>query len=456
MAYSSAMPDRIGHYQVIRELGRGSMGTVYLARQESLGRDLAIKVLGPEFTRDGEFVARFKREGLISARLRHPNIVQVFDYSDSDGLFYIAMEYVGPNNLQSYVAERGGKLPAPESVRLIAQLLSALECAHERGVTHRDVKPANVLMSPENDAVLTDFSIASMQDAQRLTQTGAMVGTPDYMAPEQFDAKDVDKRSDLYATGIVLYEMLTGQRPFRGDTVSSIMKAQLMHDPQPPHEVEPSIPVDLSRLILQAMAKDPAGRFASAGEMRKALLEAIGTDVSAEEPPPQRLAVMSSGEVSAPRPLLPSPPEPSPPSESSSRSKKTTVELVEEVSSDLRSSFETVFWDRFSLYWLPRLLLLDASWYFLTQIHGKFLGKQANLLTYADFWIVGALAFNTLFLLMLGIRFLRQERLFRQIVALLVCAVAWTAWFSQVQRLESKNYRFTQHARAYLAKVSKK
>lgn len=432
------------------------MGTVYLARQESLGRDLAIKVLGPEFTRDLEFVSRFQREGLISARLRHPNIVQVFDYSDRDGLYYIAMEYVGPNNLQNVLRDAGGKLPLAESVRLVAQLLSALECAHERGVTHRDVKPANVLMSPEGDAVLTDFSIASMQDAQRLTQTGAMVGTPDYMAPEQFDAKDVDKRSDLYATGIVLYEMLTGQRPFQGDTVSSIMKAQLMHTPRPPHELEPGIPLAVSELILRAMEKEPEARFDSAAAMRTALLEAVGHDVTAEEPPPQRATPRTSAEMPPYRPPQPPPAAPRPNQESATRGKRTTLELVEEVSADFRSSFETVFGDRFSQFWLPRLLFLDAVWYFLTRLHGKFLGKHAIALTYDDFWMLGALLFNTLFLVMAGIRFLRQERVFRQIVATVVCVVAWSAWFSQLERLENKNYKFGQHARAYLAKVGKK
>jgi serine/threonine protein kinase len=376
-------------------------------------------------------------------------------------MYYIAMEYVGPSNLQNVLREAGGKLPLGESVRLVSQLLSALECAHERGVTHRDVKPANVLMSPERDAVLTDFSIASMQDAQRLTQTGAMVGTPDYMAPEQFDAKNVDKRSDLYATGIVLYEMLTGQRPFQGDTVSSIMKAQLMHTPQPPHELEPSIPAEVSQLILRAMEKQPEARFGSAAEMRRALLQAVGHDAAVDEPPPQRVTMINSGEMPAYRPTVP---DPSPAlaaaphrtgAESSSRGRRT-VEWVQEVSADFRSSFETVFWDRFSQFWLPRLLLLEAVWFFMTRLHARFLGKQAIGLTYDDFWMLGALLFNTLFLVMAGIRFLRRERLFRQMVAVIVCVVAWTAWFSQLERLEKKNYKFGQHARAYVEKVTRK
>lgn len=463
MSQNSAIPEMIGHYHILRELGRGAMGTVYLARQESLGRDLAIKVLGPEFTRDKEFVARFKREGLISARLRHPNIVQVFDFSDRDGLYYIAMEYVGPSNLQQYIRQRGGKLGLGEAVRLTAQLLSALECAHERGVTHRDVKPANVLMSPENDAVLTDFSIASMQDAQRLTQTGAMVGTPDYMAPEQFDAKNVDKRSDLYAVGIVLYEMLTGRRPFEGDTVSSVMKAQLMQKPQPPIELEPTIPPSISDLILKAMEKQAELRFESAAEMRKALLEAVGPDMVDLTPPPSRVSLIDSGEVRAPE--MPSA-EPVPsinlgsaeplPSESTSRLKSKTAELMQEVTSDFRSSFETQFWDRFSHHWLPRLLILDGLWYFLTRIHMKFLGKTAAFLTYQDFWILGALVFNTLFLVMFGVRYIRQERIYRQIVAFVICVVAWGCWFWQLKSLESKNYQFTAHARAYLNRVTQK
>ena len=243
---SEEFPENIGPYKVLRELGRGAMGTVYLARQESLSRDLAIKVLAAEFTRDQEFVARFRREGLISSKLRHPNIVQVFDYSAQDNLYYIAMEYVGPEDLQAYLRANHGRLPQAEAVRLMGQVLSALECAHEAGVTHRDVKPANILMSPRQDAVLTDFSIANMQEAQRLTQTGAMMGTPDYMAPEQFDAKQVDKRSDLYSVGVVLYEMITGERAFPGDTVVQVMKAQLMHVPEAPHKIDPGVPEALS------------------------------------------------------------------------------------------------------------------------------------------------------------------------------------------------------------------
>ncbi|MBX3171360.1 MAG: serine/threonine protein kinase [Candidatus Eremiobacteraeota bacterium] len=453
---SEEFPETIGPYKVLRELGRGAMGTVYLARQESLSRDLAIKVLAAEFTRDQEFVARFRREGLISSKLRHPHIVQVFDYSAQDNLYYIAMEYVGPEDLQAYLRANNGRLPLAEAVRLMGQVLSALECAHEAGVTHRDVKPANVLMSPRQDAVLTDFSIANMQEAQRLTQTGAMMGTPDYMAPEQFDAKQVDKRSDLYSVGVVLYEMVTGERPFPGDTVVQVMKAQLMHVPEAPHKLDPNVPEALSLAIMKALEKQPQSRWGSAAEMREAIYAALGTapPVEAPRPSPPPPPVSLAERAAAPRLTSETLAVAAPPA---SKKSSGTLELARqslgEVGDDFRSGFHTLGWKNFSLNWMPRLIALEVVWFVLTQPLLGLLGKTAVAFTYADFRLIGAGLINLFFILMLAVRLIRGERLYRKLVAGAICLLAWGFWYAQYSSLSDKKFQFTAHARGYITRL---
>lgn len=456
---SEDFPENIGPYKVLRELGRGAMGTVYLARQESLSRELAIKVLAAEFTRDQEFVARFRREGLISSKLRHPNIVQVFDYSAQDNLYYIAMEYVGPEDLQAYLRANNGRLPMSEAVRLMGQVLSALECAHEAGVTHRDVKPANILMSPRQDAVLTDFSIANMQEAQRLTQTGAMMGTPDYMAPEQFDAKKVDKRSDLYSVGVVLYEMITGERAFPGDTVVQVMKAQLMHVPEAPHKVDPNVPEALSVAIMKALEKEPERRWSSAAEMRDALYTGMGTAAPPEAPrssapiPPAPPASLADRAV-APRPTAETIAVGGP---QAPRKSSGTLELARqslgEVGDDFRSGFHTLGWKNFTHNYMPRLIALEVVWFILTQPMLGLLGKTAVPFTYSDFWLIGSAFLNLFFILMLVVRIIRGERLYRKLVAAAICLLAWGLWGYQFSSLSDKKFQFTAHARGYVTRL---
>lgn len=271
----------IGNYRLVKELGRGSMGTVYLAHQESLGRDLALKVMAPEFTRDAEFVERFRREGRVAANLRHPNIVRVFDADCRDGLYFIAMEYLGERNLRQ-VIEQSAPLPLGRSVRIAEQILSALAHAHEKGIVHRDIKPANVLLQDDDEVTLTDFSIAHIEAGSKLTQTGIMIGTPEYMSPEQFEGRGIDARADLYAAGLVLYEMLTGVNPFRGETTPQVMKAHILHRPDDPCSLVPSIPRALGSMLLKALEKDPAERYQTASEMREALFSAAGHNPSAE------------------------------------------------------------------------------------------------------------------------------------------------------------------------------
>ncbi len=285
----------LGNYRLVREIGRGSMGTVYLAHQESLGRDLAIKVLPPELTRESDFLERFKREARIAASLRHPNIIQVFDAAETDGVHYLVMEYLGGRDLREILQE-GVPYGLQPTLKVMDQILSALDHAHNHGVIHRDVKPANVLLGQDGMVTLTDFSIAHSRDSTRLTRTGMMVGTPEYMAPEQFEGLGVDARADLYATGVILYEMLTGVQPFRGQTTPEVMKAHLFKRPSPPHELNREIPEALSVVVMKSLEKDADARYANAREMREALSQAGGEQ--AGNALDQFLAAVVTGRVS--------------------------------------------------------------------------------------------------------------------------------------------------------------
>ncbi|MBN9415393.1 hypothetical protein ABS71_18950 [bacterium SCN 62-11] len=259
------IPEQIGIYQVVRELGRGAMGVVYLCVHPGLGRQVAVKVLSPHVAAEADFLERFRREGEMAAKLRHPNIVQVYDFcSDGGDHCFIVMEYLGAQTL------KGGARPVPEAARLLDQLLAALEHAHENGVVHRDLKPSNILLTDKGEVALTDFGISQSAAHQKLTRTGTAMGTPEYMAPEQFDGK-TDVRTDLYAVGILFYELLTGFTPFQADTLTEVMKNQVLKAHAPLSEVDFTIPLPISHLVDKALSKEPQDRFQTAGEMREAL-----------------------------------------------------------------------------------------------------------------------------------------------------------------------------------------
>lgn len=320
----AALPEQIGDYKVVRELGRGAMGVVYLAIHPSLGREMALKVMAPELARDPEFVERFRREGEAAARLRHPNIVQVFDFAHRDGLYFIAMEYLGGRTLKDLLEEEGQQ-PVGTACRMLDELLAALSVAHAKGIIHRDIKPANVMVTDEGPVALTDFSIARMKDSSKLTQTGAVVGTPEYMAPEQFDGV-WDARSDLYAAAIVFYELLTGLSPFRSATMTEVMRKQLLLVPDTPSLVDYTISEEVSQVVSRGLEKDPAARYQTAEEMRQAIRQALrealpqpGSDVptppgsigktkEAESPACLEPSPPSAGASSPPEPAAPLPP----------------------------------------------------------------------------------------------------------------------------------------------------
>jgi serine/threonine-protein kinase len=277
-----------GNFEIVRPLGHGATGTVYLARQVNLSRPCALKVLAPELVRDGQFLERFRREGQIAASLRHANIVRIFDLLEDRGEFAIAMDYIQGVELQQLL-EGGEKMSLTRALDIIIPIFGALEYAHGKGVVHRDVKPANILIEDESGvAFLSDFSIARMTGADKLTQTGTIIGTPEYMAPEQFDGKDVDGRADLYAATLILYEMLAGINPFRGDTLAEVVKKQILHAP-PPLRTLADVPEPVERIILKGLSKKPGDRFQSAAEMR-AVLRHFQTEQSTTliTPSPQR------------------------------------------------------------------------------------------------------------------------------------------------------------------------
>lgn len=265
---------RLGMYTLGRELGRGSVGRVYLARHVSHGFDCAVKILAPEVAKNESLLKRFQMEARVASSLRHQNIIQVIDICCSDGLVYLVMELHGPRSLQDIIDHRRGPFPVGYIVNVLEQLLSALDHAHAHGVVHRDVKPGNILVDEKKQSIaLTDFSVAKVKDGIRITSLGTVLGTVEYMAPELFEGHSADPRVDIYAVGVILYEMLTGVPPFRGKTTAEIIRAQLLTLPANPQSLNPEVPDWLAQINFIALQKNPEHRYPSAQAMRQNLLQ---------------------------------------------------------------------------------------------------------------------------------------------------------------------------------------
>src|ERR1700691_1835023 len=247
-----------GRYRVRSRLGSGGMADVYLAEDQLLGRSLAVKVLHHHFAEDQEFVERFRREASSAAGLSHPNIVGIFDRGEWNGTYYIAMEYVAGRSLKTIVREQGPLEPA-RAIDIVIQILQAARFAHRRGVIHRDLKPHNVILDEEGRAKVTDFGIARA-GASDMTLTGSIMGTAQYLSPEQAQGHAVSAASDLYAVGVILHELLTGAVPFDGDTAVAIAFKQVSAQPLAPSVANPAVPAALDEIVLRALAKDPAAR----------------------------------------------------------------------------------------------------------------------------------------------------------------------------------------------------
>src|SRR5437762_1338263 len=270
-----------GRYRIVRKLGTGGMAKVYLAEDEVLGRRVAIKILDDRHAGDDQFIERFRREAKNAASLSHPNIVSIYDRGEAEGTYYIAMEYLDGRSLKELIVARG---PAPVNVAIdyARQILAAIRFAHRHGIVHRDIKPHNVLVDAEGRLKVTDFGIARAGTSQ-MTEAGSIVGTAQYLSPEQARGSAVDQRSDVYSLGIVLYELLTGEVPFSGDTPVEIAMKHLSQTPEPPSALRPEIPHDLDMVVMRALAKDPEDRYQSAEEMDADLARvARGAGVSPE------------------------------------------------------------------------------------------------------------------------------------------------------------------------------
>ncbi len=254
-----------GRYRMIRRIGSGGMARVFLAEDVDLHRDVAIKVLHDRYSEDAQFVERFAREARAAAGLNHPNIVAIYDRGQSEGSYYIAMEYLDGETLKDVIL-REGPLPERRAIDITLQLLAALRFAHRREIIHRDVKPHNVMVLRDGRVKVADFGIARAGDSE-MTEAGSIVGTAQYLSPEQARGQHVGPESDLYSVGVVLYEMLTGRVPFTGDSAVAIAMKHVQETPVPPRQIVPSIPAELEAVVQRAMAKDPARRYHSADEM---------------------------------------------------------------------------------------------------------------------------------------------------------------------------------------------
>jgi eukaryotic-like serine/threonine-protein kinase len=267
------MLQKLGRYEIIEELGRGAMGVIYKAKDPAIGRLVAIKTIRlGDFTDPSHFEelrARLRREAQSAGALSHPNIVTIFDVGDEEGLAYFAMELVEGRNLES-VIETNQQLDYATIVHIARQAADALGFAHQRGIVHRDIKPANIMLTQEGRVKVADFGIAKV-GSTKMTQTGTLLGSPSYMAPEHFLGQSLDGRSDIFALGIVLYELITGQPPFTAESLGALSYKIVHEDVVPPIELKPDLDPQLNEVIVKALARDPAQRFQSAKELCAAL-----------------------------------------------------------------------------------------------------------------------------------------------------------------------------------------
>ncbi len=310
--------ERLGKYELLERLGRGGMGEVWKAHDTGLRRYVAIKLLHADLQANPDFITHFMREAQLVASLQHPNIVQIHDFqlADTQGSSvkaFMVMDYIEGGTLADYIAKtvrRGLFPPAADIVSLFTAIGLALDYAHQKGMVHRDIKPENILLDKSTGKdpgvpIITDFGIARLQGTSKSTLTRSWLGTPRYLSPEQAEGRSIDKRSDLYSLGIVLYEILTGITPFRGDNPFAIMMQHVHEQPPPPSLINPNVTPALSAVVLRSIAKDPAARYSSATAMAQALTQAFNLPMPANPSPTRSIGLPADY-----NPLQPSIPQP--------------------------------------------------------------------------------------------------------------------------------------------------
>ncbi|MGE5325516.1 MAG: protein kinase domain-containing protein [Deltaproteobacteria bacterium] len=296
---------KAGRYQIVSELGRGSMGVVYQGFDPLIGRTVAIKTMlieGLSSTEFQEYKARFQREAQAAGILAHPNIVTVYDFGEDEGVLYLAMEFLQGDSLQDLV-EKQNILPVETIIPIFEQVCSALDHAHKNNIVHRDIKPANIMILNSGLVKVTDFGIAKIM-SMGMTQAGQILGTPNYMSPEQVKGRTVDGRSDIFALGVILYELVTGEKPFGGQNITTVIYKIINENPIPPRELDSTIHQGLSFVISKALAKAPEERFQTCRELAEALknYRTMGA-----EPPPSATVVIKVPPIQAPPVELPAP-----------------------------------------------------------------------------------------------------------------------------------------------------
>jgi len=259
-----------GRYEIIEELGKGGMGRVYRVEDTKLEQEVALKLIKPEIAKDKKTIERFRNELKLARNIRHKNVCGMFDLGETEGVHFITMEYVSGEDLRSSI-RRFGQLPIAKSISIAKQICEGLSEAHRLGVVHRDLKSNNIMIDKEGNVRIMDFGIARSLEAKGITGAGVMIGTPEYMSPEQVEGKEVDQRSDIYSLGVILYEMVTGRVPFEGDTPFTVGVKQKSETPKNPKELNTQISDDLNRLILRCLEKDKEIRYRSAEEIRSEL-----------------------------------------------------------------------------------------------------------------------------------------------------------------------------------------
>jgi serine/threonine-protein kinase len=264
---------KIGEYEIVEHVGHGVAADVYKAYQPKLNRHVAVKILSPVFVKEQAFLARFVREAQAVGQLDHPNILPVYDFDRQDDLVYIVMQYVNTGSLDDLT---GQPLPLDFTLKILDQVGSALSHAHQRGIIHRDIKPGNILLGPDNWVLLTDFGLVKiLETPAELTPSGMSLGTPAYMAPEQVAGDRVDQRADIYSLGATLYHMVTGRVPFEGGTGMAVAFKHLSEVLIPPRKFNPTLPPAVDKVIVKALSKEPDLRYQTVDELVSAFREAV-------------------------------------------------------------------------------------------------------------------------------------------------------------------------------------